>query len=132
MAESPPPGEPAEHPLIEAVRPLVDAVRGTVVPTGEARSGDVPLCWEGRTVAYVRLPVTDGAAGLSILINDVERELGAPLRDLPRREKQRAVRLLEERGAFEWRRSVEVIAEAIGVTRFTVYNYLNRERSSGS
>ena len=46
--------------------------------------------------------------------------------DLPRAEKQRAVRMLEERGAFAYRRSAETVAEAIGVTRFTVYNYLNR------
>ncbi|UUZ59852.1 helix-turn-helix domain-containing protein [Nocardioides sp. B-3] len=31
-------------------------------------------------------------------------------------------------GAFTYRRSAETIAEAIGVSRFTVYNYLNRTR----
>jgi predicted transcriptional regulator YheO len=62
------------------------------------------------------------------LLAAVADELGTPLRDLPRADKQRAVRLLEERGAFDFRRSPEIIAEALGVTRFTVYNYLNRER----
>ena len=46
----------------------------------------------------------------------------------PEKQKQRAVRLLEERGAFSYRKSAEVVAEALGVTRFTVYNYLNRIR----
>ena len=32
---------------------------------------------------------------------------------------------LLERGAFELRRSVEAVAEAMGVSRFTIYNYLN-------
>ena len=41
-----------------------------------------------------------------------------------------ALRLLEERGAFEMRRSAETVAEALGVTRFTVYNYLNRRSSA--
>ena len=34
--------------------------------------------------------------------------------------------MLEERGAFAFRKSAETVAEALGVTRFTVYNYLNR------
>ena len=33
--------------------------------------------------------------------------------------------LLGDRGAFELRRSVEAVAEAMGVSRFTIYNYLN-------
>jgi len=36
--------------------------------------------------------------------------------------------MLEARGAFEFRKSAEIVAEALGVTRFTVYNYLNRAR----
>ncbi len=64
---------------------------------------------------------------LARLIADVERELGAKLGDLDRPGKQRAVRLLRERGAFGLRKSVSSVADALGVTRFTVYNYLNRE-----
>ena len=32
---------------------------------------------------------------------------------------------LNERGAFRYRKAVEDIADALGVSRFTVYNYLN-------
>lgn len=73
-------------------------------------------------------PAKRAAGGLEALLSDVADELGGDLRDLPRAAKQRAVRLLEERGAFEFRKSPEIVAEALGVTRFTVYNYLNRER----
>jgi uncharacterized protein YqgV (UPF0045/DUF77 family) len=66
--------------------------------------------------------------GLEQLLADVASELGAPLRDLARADKQRAVRMLEERGAFAYRKSAETVAEALGVSRFTVYNYLNRAR----
>ncbi|WP_235530225.1 helix-turn-helix domain-containing protein [Nocardioides sp. Root151] len=59
---------------------------------------------------------------------EIAGERGLPLADLSRADKQRAVRVLEERGAFAYRRSAETIAEAIGVSRFTVYNYLNRSR----
>ena len=55
----------------------------------------------------------------------VERELGAPLPTLSREDKQRAIRLLDERGAFILRRAVEDVADAMGVSRITVYNYLN-------
>ena len=75
---------------------------------------------------------TDLTDGLSRLIADVERELGGSLASLPRAEKQHAVRLLEERGAFEMRRSAETVAEALGLTRFTVYNYLNRIREAAA
>ncbi|WP_344021271.1 helix-turn-helix domain-containing protein, partial [Kribbella jejuensis] len=67
-------------------------------------------------------------AGVQKLLADVAAELGGPLRELSRHDKQRAVLLLEARGAFEYRKSAEIVAEALGVTRFTVYNYLNRAR----
>ncbi|WP_020671236.1 helix-turn-helix domain-containing protein [Amycolatopsis nigrescens] len=77
-------------------------------------------------------PRPAGATGspssvLDGLIREVESELGAALAELDRPGKQRAVRLLEERGAFQLRKSAALVAEALGVTRFTVYNYLNRE-----
>lgn len=118
------------HPLLEAVAPLLDRIDAVVVAPERLEEGDVPLVWEGETVAGVRLgsrgeaPTTD----LGTLIDDLAEELGSPLADLPRAEKQRAVRMLEERGAFDYRRSAETIAEALGVSRFTVYNYLNRSR----
>lgn len=67
-----------------------------------------------------------GPGGLEQILADVAAELGGALSELSRSEKQRAVRLLEERGAFAYRKSAETVAEALGVTRFTVYNYLNR------
>lgn len=66
--------------------------------------------------------------GLDGIIAELERDLGGPLAALPRAGKQQAVRLLEEGGAFSYRKSVEVVAAALGVSRFTVYNYLNRDR----
>jgi predicted transcriptional regulator YheO len=70
-----------------------------------------------------------GVGSLERVIAEVESEVGGPLSSLSRVDKQRAVRLLEERGAFEMRKSVPAVAEALGVTRFTVYNYLNRSDS---
>ena len=111
------------HPLVRAVKPIVDAVGATLVPADQQEPSDVPLVWEGQVVCAVRMPPLHGA--LDRLIDTVESELGGPLPSLSREDKQRAVRLLDERGAFILRRAVEDVADAMGVSRITVYNYLN-------
>jgi len=114
---------PKPHPLVDAVRPVVDAVGATLVPVDEVEGSDVPLLWEGEVVGAVRMPPLHGA--LDRLIEAVEAELGDSLPRLSREDKQKAVRLLDERGAFILRRAVEDVADAMGVSRITVYNYLN-------
>ncbi len=111
------------HPLIRATQPLVDAVGASFVPADEAEAGDVSLEWDGEVVGAVRLPPLHGA--LDRLIATVEAELGDELPKLSREDKQRAIRLLDQRGAFILRRAVEDVADAMGVSRITVYNYLN-------
>lgn len=118
-----------EHPLISAVRPLAEKVDGQLVAPEALRAGDVPLLWSGTVVGGVRLPGGDPVGDLSQLLGALAEEMGGPLRELDRPARQRAVRLLEERGAFNYRKSAETVAAALGVTRFTVYNYLNRVRS---
>ncbi len=112
-----------EHPLHSAIQPLLDAIGASVVDLDDADQSDIPLMWKGDPIAAVRLPPLHGA--LDRLIESVESELGGPLASLSREHKQRAVRLLDERGAFTLRRAVEDLADAMGVSRITVYNYLN-------
>ena len=114
------------HPLLAAVAPIAAAVGAVVVSADQVGAGDIPLVWEGATVGGFRL-ATELHGALERLISGVERELGAPLADLTREDKQRAVRLLDERGAFTLRKAVEDVADALGVSRFTVYNYLNSD-----
>ena len=116
-------GRPAVHPLIRSVKPVLDALGASFVPADAMEASDVALVWEGRTIAAVRMPPLHGA--LDRLIDAVEAELGGRLPLLSREDKQRAVRLLDERGAFILRRAVEDVADAMGVSRITVYNYLN-------
>ena len=111
------------HPLIQAARPVVEAVGASFVSVDDAEPSDVPLVWEGVTIAAVRMPPLHGA--LDRLIDAVEVELGGQLPLLSREGKQKAIRLLDERGAFILRRAVEDVADAMGVSRITVYNYLN-------
>ena len=111
------------HPLLVALEPLAARLGATLVPPSRLAPSDVPLSWEGEVVGGLRLPGVHGT--LDRLIATVEAGLGAPLADLSRDEKQRAVRLLDDRGAFQLRKSVEEVADALSVSRFTVYNYLN-------
>lgn len=112
-----------QHPLVAAVKPILDAVGAQIVSVDDARISDMALEWDGQIVAAVRLPQLYGA--LDRLIEQVEKELGSPLPNLSRSEKQLAVKLLDQRGAFILRRAVEDVADAMGVSRITVYNYLN-------
>ncbi|TDC91183.1 transcriptional regulator [Saccharopolyspora aridisoli] len=117
------------HPLANAIAPLLEHIGATAVPVDQREPGDIVLNWEGSPAVAVRVPGQELTSALDRLIREVETELGARLPDLPRPEKQKAVRLLEERGAFSMRKSVETVAKALGVSRFTVYNYLNRDQA---
>ncbi|MFB6949743.1 helix-turn-helix domain-containing protein [Streptomyces niveus] len=89
---------------------------------------DVVLSWEGEAVIAVRLPQL--SESLDHILAALERRHGMPLSELDRRTKQSVVRSLEARGAFAVRHGVETVAVALGVSRFTVYNYLNRSETS--
>ncbi|WP_282695280.1 helix-turn-helix domain-containing protein [Streptomyces sp. CC208A] len=117
-----------EHPLAAAVKPLVDAMGAEVLEPAQAAADDVVLSWEGEDVLAVRLPQLSDS--LDRILAAMERRHGVPLSELDRKAKQEIVRLLETRGAFSVRHGVETVASALGVSRFTVYNYLNRENGS--
>lgn len=114
--------------FVAAVKPLVDAMGGELVAPGQAGPDDVLLAWEGADVIAVRLPQL--ADSLDHILAALERGHGKPLAELDRKAKQETVRLLEARGAFSVRHGVETVASALGVSRFTVYNYLNRETAA--
>lgn len=99
------------------------ATNVSVDVVGASERHEDPPAWEGVVIGGVRLPALHGV--LNQIIESVERELGSSLKDLSRNDKQTAIRLLDERGAFILRRAVEDVADAMGVSRITVYNYLN-------
>ncbi|WP_406253228.1 helix-turn-helix domain-containing protein [Streptomyces atratus] len=120
--------EPADHPLVTAVKPLVDAMGAELIGPEQAQPDDVVLAWEGEEVIAVRLPQLSESLGH--ILAAMERRHGMPLAELDRRTKQSVVRTLEARGAFSVRHGVETVAGALGVSRFTIYNYLNREKNA--
>ncbi|MGP9017769.1 helix-turn-helix domain-containing protein [Streptomyces sp. BR1] len=120
--------EPADHPLVTAVKPLVDAMGAEILGPDQAQPDDVVLSWEGEDVIAVRLPQLSDS--LDHILAAMERRHGMPLAELDRKAKQSVVRTLEARGAFSVRHGVETVASALGVSRFTVYNYLNRQNAA--
>ena len=114
--------DPAKN-LFAALNPLLDAIGGDPIDPDEMVAGDIPIEWDGDIVGAVRLPPLSHA--LELLVSRIEAELGDSLADLDRVGKQKAVRMLDEQGAFLLRKSIEYIADAMDVSRITIYNYLN-------
>lgn len=127
-----------DHPLFSSIEPLVKAIGATlvdregnvIVGSGNVNARSVPLEWDGEIVGEVQLPALHSA--VSDLMDEAERRFGRPLHLLAREEKQQAVAMLDEWGAFVIRKSVEDVADALQVSRFTVYNYLNRAGANQS
>lgn len=69
---------------------------------------------------------------LQTLTEDANNRIGKPVEEMSRREKVRFVALLDEKGAFNVKKAVPVVAEYLGVSRFTIYNYLKEVRGDGS
>ncbi len=115
-----------EHPLLDAVAPLAELLGAEIVPPEAVTEGDVPLEWEGRLVGGFRIAPMQTA--LDRLVASVERELDGELASLDRVQKQVAIRRLDERGAFLLRKSIDEVADLMGVSRITIYNYLNTIR----
>ncbi|MGH8989131.1 MAG: helix-turn-helix domain-containing protein [Acidimicrobiales bacterium] len=117
--------------FLAAVRPIVRVLGGRIVPAERMGRQAVPLVWKGRVVGGLERPAQgDLRNGLASFVAQIESELGGQLATLSRVDKQRAVRMLDERGAFAIRNAVDEVADAMGVSRVTVYNYLNATRSS--
>lgn len=110
--------------LFRAIQPLLDAAGARLADPRDAADGDVPLSWRGEDVGVVKLPFLHRS--MERLIAQVETELGAPLPELSRQQKQDAVARLDDLGAFNLRGAVEDLAKAIGVSRITIYSYLNQ------
>lgn len=59
------------------------------------------------------------------LVHKAIADTGIPLDQMRKKHKVAVVRTLQDRGVFLLRDAVEMVSEALGVTKFTIYNYLN-------
>ena len=118
----------ASLPELSSIEPLeFDEAAQRLVARGDARLDfqDTRLIAD-RITYYQEYSLADA---LGNLVGRIEEELGAPLQDLDRSGKQSAIRLLDDRGAFQLRKSIEDVADLMGVSRITIYNYLNAIRA---
>ena len=60
------------------------------------------------------------------MIAECAYRVGKPISVMSKRDRVQVVKLLDERGVFQLRKSVPLVAERLGVTQKTVYNYLTQ------
>jgi predicted transcriptional regulator YheO len=66
------------------------------------------------------------------IIQDAVRRTGKPINLMNKREKTQAVQTMQQRGLFIVKGGVERAAAALGVSRYTIYNYLEALRQAGA
>ncbi|HXV44838.1 MAG TPA: helix-turn-helix domain-containing protein, partial [Anaerolineae bacterium] len=58
--------------------------------------------------------------------------IGKPTAQMDKTDRLRVVQILDDAGAFELRKAIPAVAGYLGVTRFTIHNYLNEIRSKAA
>jgi len=79
-----------------------------------------------RTPAPVAAPEKRIDELIDEIVGDAVAEVGRPVVSMERDDRVRVVRAMGERGLFLIKGSVERVARVLGVSRYTVYNYLGR------
>jgi len=67
---------------------------------------------------------------LTTMVAETTYEIGKPVSAMSKDDKVSLVTMLDEKGAFQLKKAVPFIARRLGVSRFTVYNYLNEAREN--
>ncbi|WP_022882266.1 helix-turn-helix transcriptional regulator [Gryllotalpicola ginsengisoli] len=99
-------------------------------PVDRSRSDDsAPSAAASTTSGPSEVFVRDVDELAALLLKQALDEAGVPPELMQKRHKIAVVRSLKARGMFLLRDAVETIAAALGVTRFTIYNYLNEIES---
>jgi predicted transcriptional regulator YheO len=69
---------------------------------------------------------------LETMLHQTVEMIGKPTAQMSKADRLRAVQILDEAGAFELRKAVPAVAGYLGVTRFTIHNYLNEIRGDST
>lgn len=121
------------HGLCPELGPFASSATGDIDAMADAIADMIRAAMRNGATS-IRLQVAASAAEIPVpslhnalddILRMAEREIGSPASDWSRAEKQRVVRMLDERGAFLLRGAVDSIADIMGVSRITIYNYLN-------
>jgi predicted transcriptional regulator YheO len=111
----------------ESVQDVISSMLGeTPRPQSAAETRPVPITSaHGEYDEEAELFVTDVDQLAAHLIRRAVSKADAPVELMQKRHKVEVVRDLKARGMFHLRDAVDMVATALGVTRFTIYNYLN-------
>lgn len=74
----------------------------------------------------------DLSRALEALLREAVAKVGQPVALMGKDEKLAVIRYLDEHGAFLLRGSVEDVGRELGISRFTVYNYLDEIRTESN
>lgn len=122
-----------EHDLPVELGPFATTSAGTLDAMADAISDMIRAAMgTGASSVQVRvaanveeIPAPSLHDALDDILRMAEREIGTRPSRWDRAQKQQVVRILNERGAFLLRGAVDDIADFMGVSRITIYNYLN-------
>jgi len=121
----------SDREFLDALATVVEALGASVHDldeSGAPTASDIPVEWNGKVIAHVRPEQLQGT--LERMLSSMERDMGVSFMNMDRAQKQRAVRLLDQQGAFMLRGAVEDVAKRMDVSRVTLYSYLNAIRPS--
>ncbi len=68
---------------------------------------------------------------LDYLLAESVRVIGKPIEDMTKEDKQKALKYLDEKGALLITKSGNKICKFFGISKFTMYNYLEETRGNG-
>ena len=73
--------------------------------------------------------IDDAPQMLETMFQKAMRLIGKPVTAMNKADRLRVVEILDEVGAFQLRKATPTVANYLGVTRFTIHNYLNEIRA---
>lgn len=62
---------------------------------------------------------------LKSMVVDSINQIGVPVGQMNKKHKIAGIRILKEKGAFKIQKAADLVAQYYGISKFTVYNYLN-------
>jgi predicted transcriptional regulator YheO len=69
--------------------------------------------------------IDDAPQMLESLFQRATDFIGKPIAQMDKFDRLRVVQILDDAGVFELRKAIPAVASYLGVTRFTIHNYLN-------
>jgi len=67
---------------------------------------------------------------LALLIQEAQNHVGKPVAHMSKEDKIKGIKYLDEKGAFLIQKSGDKICEYYGISKYTLYNYLDTVRST--